>query len=215
LDEHTCCSVASSSGGGSTPASTLLHHDAIAEATRSLEGSQTEVSRSTAGTGGASWEWSSNLLCASWGWGCFSVRRDLASDEVGAGTRSIDLHRDLSWPVLPTGAEVSFVIIFESDVTDPLKFWMLTLKAPEASAVTGVDEPMPVRAAFPHGLLADGRCTSLRAAVPFTPRAGLIAAWADTSSVEKARMAPDRRIDLKSILKDVWRSDVTKERIFE
>jgi hypothetical protein len=80
---------------------------------------------------------------------------------------------------------------------------MSTVNEPEASAVTAVDVSMAVNAAFPHGLLLEGLCTSLRAAVPCTPSAGLIAAWAKTSTAEKARMAPGMRRDLKSILNEV------------
>ena len=83
-----------------------------------------------------------------------------------------------------------------------MKLVTSTVKEPEASALTAVDESMAVKAVFPHGLFADGLCTSLRVAAPFTPSAGLIAAWAQTSVAEKAIMAPDRRTDLKSILKN-------------
>jgi hypothetical protein len=82
-----------------------------------------------------------------------------------------------------------------------LKFWMSTVKEPEASAVTAVDVSMAVKAAFPQGAWVEGLPTSLRTAVPFTPSAGLIAAWPNTLTVEKARMAVGTRIDLKSILK--------------
>jgi hypothetical protein len=86
------------------------------------------------------------------------------------------------------------------------------VKDPEASALTAVDESRAVKAALPHGLLPAGLCTSLRTAVPFTPSAGLMAAWAETLTAERARTAPERRIELKSILYDEGGSEGNEDK---
>lgn len=78
-------------------------------------------------------------------------------------------------------------------LTHPLKLVIETWKFPEASATTAFDVSIAERACPPHGLLALGRCTLLRAGVPATPKAGAMAAWAVTCTAPNATMSVDRK----------------------
>lgn len=61
--------------------------------------------------------------------------------------------------------------------TYALKLVMTAETVPSAAAAMGVDVSMVVAGSIlPHSLAVDGLCTSLRAGVPATPRAGATAA---------------------------------------
>lgn len=87
-----------------------------------------------------------------------------------------------------------------SKPTYALKLEIVAAKVPSAAAATAVEESMvPAMLALPQGLAADGRWTSLRTGVPFTPSAGAIAAWAWTWA-ERARTRRDAMKDLENML---------------
>jgi hypothetical protein len=81
--------------------------------------------------------------------------------------------------------------------THGLKSWTVTGNVPSPDASTGVALSM-FCATFtvPHGALAEGRWTSLRASWPFTPRAGEIpaCAWTWVDSAARATRADARTV---------------------
>lgn len=101
-----------------------------------------------------------------------------------------------SVPLQPIQFKVSHLATHHIlNTTHLLKFVTVIVTLPSAPALTAVLELTSARLALPHGLELDGLWTSLRAGVPFTPRAGAIAACALTwVTVPRRRVAARKRL---------------------
>lgn len=129
-----------------------------------------------------------------------------ASDQLLTVASGVNLQRDLTRAVLATrkvgNSHVSNLYTLLAlakrggGLTHPLKLVMDVVNEPEASAATDLEVSMAAKSALPQGCAALGRWTSLRTGVPATPRAGAMAAWADTCTAENATTRAEERRDL-------------------